>query len=212
MVRQYHWLDGDEFEQTPGDSEGQGSWACCSPWGGRDLDTTEWLNNKTCNGESSPYFKRDVYQILEFKVYMVTVEWQSYFLGGFCSCLLFNLFYFFSFIKSFIFQCIILSPPCLNLFLYILNINQLLRLSNCISSVQSLSHVWLFATPWTSACQASLSIANSQSLIKLLSIELVMPSNHLILYCPLLLLPSIFPRNLYAGQEATVRTGHGTAD
>ena len=61
------------------------------------------------------------------------------------------------------------------------------------SSVQSLSCVWLFATPWTAACQASLSITNSRSLPKLMSTESVMPSNHLILYCPLLLLPSIFP-------------------
>ena len=60
-------------------------------------------------------------------------------------------------------------------------------------SVQSLSHVSLFATPWTAACQASLSITNSQSLLKLMSSESVMPSNHLILYCPLLLLPSVFP-------------------
>ena len=58
------------------------------------------------------------------------------------------------------------------------------------SSVQSLSCVWLFATPWTAACQASLSITNSHSLLKLMSIESVMPSNHLIL-CRLLLLPSI---------------------
>ena len=61
------------------------------------------------------------------------------------------------------------------------------------SSVQSLSHVRFFATPWTAAHQASLSITNSRSLLKLMSIELVMPSNHLILYRPLLLLPSIFP-------------------
>ena len=60
--------------------------------------------------------------------------------------------------------------------------------------VQSLSHVWLFATPWTAACQASLTFTISWSLLKLMSIELVMPSNHLILYCSLLLLPSIFPR------------------
>ena len=60
-------------------------------------------------------------------------------------------------------------------------------------SVQSLSCVWLFATPWTAACQASLSITNSWSLLKLMAIELVMPSNHLILCCPLLLKPSIFP-------------------
>ena len=63
----------------------------------------------------------------------------------------------------------------------------------CVSSVQSLSHIQLFATPWTAACQASLSITNSQSLLKLMSIQSVMPSNHLILYCRLLLLPSIFP-------------------
>ena len=61
------------------------------------------------------------------------------------------------------------------------------------SSVQSLSCVWLFATPWTAARQASLSITNSWSPPKSVSIELVMPSNHLILCRPLLLLPSIFP-------------------
>ena len=61
------------------------------------------------------------------------------------------------------------------------------------SSVQSLSHVWLFVSPWTAARQASLSITNSWNLLKLMSIELVMPSNHLILCHPLLLLPSIFP-------------------
>ena len=60
-------------------------------------------------------------------------------------------------------------------------------------SVQVLSHVQLFVTPWTAAHQASLSITNFQSLLKLISIELVMPSNHLILCRPLLLLPSIFP-------------------
>ena len=61
------------------------------------------------------------------------------------------------------------------------------------SSVQLLSHVQLFVTPWTAACQASLSITNSQSLLKLMSTESVMPSNHLILCHPLLLLSSIFP-------------------
>ena len=61
------------------------------------------------------------------------------------------------------------------------------------SSVQWLSRVRLFVTPWTAAHQACLSITNSRSLPKLMSIELVMPSNHLILCCPLLLLPSIFP-------------------
>ena len=62
-----------------------------------------------------------------------------------------------------------------------------------ISSVQSLSHVQLFATPWTAACQASLPITNSQSPPKTTCIESVMPSNHFILCHPLLLLPSIFP-------------------
>ena len=67
-------------------------------------------------------------------------------------------------------------------------------LGNQFSPVQLFSCVQLFATPWTAACQASLSITNSQSLLKLMSIESVMPSNHLILCCTLLLLPSIFPR------------------
>ena len=62
-----------------------------------------------------------------------------------------------------------------------------------MSSVQSLGLVYLFVTPWTAACQASLSITNSCSLLKLVSIKSVMPSNHLILCHPLLLLPSIFP-------------------
>ena len=61
------------------------------------------------------------------------------------------------------------------------------------SSVPSLSRVWLFATPWTAACQAFLFITSSQSLLKLMSIESVIPSNHLILCRSLLLLPSVFP-------------------
>ena len=65
-------------------------------------------------------------------------------------------------------------------------------LNKGLSSVQLLSCVRLFATPWTAAHQASLSITNSRSLFKLMPIKLVMPSNHLILCCPLLLLPSIF--------------------
>ena len=63
----------------------------------------------------------------------------------------------------------------------------------CFSSVQSFSHVWLFATPGTAACQALQSVTNSWSLLKLMSIKTLMPSNHLILCHPLLLLPSIFP-------------------
>ena len=64
---------------------------------------------------------------------------------------------------------------------------------NTFRSIQSLSHVWLFAIPWTAARQASPSITNSRSLPKLISTELVMPSNYFILCRPLLLLPSIFP-------------------
>ena len=73
------------------------------------------------------------------------------------------------------------------------------------SSVQSLSRVRLFVTPWTAAYQASLSITNSQSLLKLMPIELVMPSNHLILYHPLLLLPSIFPSIRVFSSESALR-------
>ena len=73
------------------------------------------------------------------------------------------------------------SPILLHLFVY------------CI--VQSLSHVRLFATPWTAACQASLSFIISQSLLKLMSTELMISSNHLIFCCPLLILPSIFPND-----------------
>ena len=74
-----------------------------------------------------------------------------------------------------------------------------------VSSVQSLSHVQLFATPWTAARQASLSITNSWSFFKLLCIESVMPSKHLILCLPLLLLPSIFPSIMVFSNESVLR-------
>ena len=76
-----------------------------------------------------------------------------------------------------------------------------------LSSVQSLSHVWLFATPGTAACQASLSITNSQSSPKLMSIESVMSSNDLILCHPLLLLPSIFPSTRVFSNESALHKG-----
>ena len=72
------------------------------------------------------------------------------------------------------------------------------------SSVQSLSHVWLFVTPWIAARQASLSITNSQSLLTLMSIKSVMPSSHLILCHPLLLLPPISPRIRVFSNELTL--------
>ena len=76
--------------------------------------------------------------------------------------------------------------------------------TNSISSVQSLSHVQLFVTPWTAACRASLSITNSWSLLKLMSIKSVNPSNHLIL-CRSLLLPSIFPSSRVFSNESVLR-------
>jgi len=79
------------------------------------------------------------------------------------------------------------------------------RLKHSVSSIQSLSHVQLFVTPWTAAHQASLSITNSQSLLKLMSIESVMPSNHLILCRPLLLSPSIFPSIRVFSNESVLR-------
>ena len=73
------------------------------------------------------------------------------------------------------------------------------------SSVQSLSRVWLFMNPQTAACQASLSITSSQCLLKLMSIESVMPSKHLILCPPLLLLPSLFPSISVFSNESALR-------
>ena len=73
------------------------------------------------------------------------------------------------------------------------------------SSVQSLSHVWRFVTPWITARQASLYITNSQSSPKPMSIELGMPSSHLILYSPLLLLPPIPPSIRVSSNESTLR-------
>ena len=77
--------------------------------------------------------------------------------------------------------------------------------NDLFSSLQPLSCVQLFATPWITARQASLSITNSRSSLKLMSIELVMPSSHLILCCPLLLLPPIPPRIRVFSNESTLR-------
>jgi len=74
-----------------------------------------------------------------------------------------------------------------------------------ISSIQLLRCIWLFATPWTAACQASLAITNSQILLKLMSIESVMPSNHFILCRPLLLLPSVFPSIRVFSNQSVLR-------
>ena len=79
-----------------------------------------------------------------------------------------------------------------------------MKLYDQFSSVQSLRCVWLFATPWIAACQASLSITNSQSSPRLMSIESAMPSSHLILCHPLLLLPPIPPRIRLFYNESTL--------
>ena len=86
-----------------------------------------------------------------------------------------------------------LSNKINNYFPISANIQSILVFPSSVQSVQFLSPVRFFAIPWTAVCQASLSITNSQSLLKLTSIESVMPSNHLILCRPPLLLPSIFP-------------------
>ena len=79
------------------------------------------------------------------------------------------------------------------------------KCQTAFSSVQSLSRVRLFVTPWTAACHAFLSITNSRSLLKLMSIKSVMPSNHLILFHPLLLLPSILPSIRVFSNESVLR-------
>ena len=84
-------------------------------------------------------------------------------------------------------------------------LNRFLFSPSCVFVVQSLSHLWLFATPWTAARQASLSFTISLNLLKLMFAESVMPSNHLILCRPLLLLPSIFPSNRVFSNESALR-------
>ena len=87
------------------------------------------------------------------------------------------------------------------------DVRRLQKISFCskgLSSVQSLSHVLLFVTPWTAACQTSLSITNSRSLLKLMSIRSVMLSNYLILCHPLLFLPSVFPHIRVFSNESDI--------
>ena len=98
------------------------------------------------------------------------------------------------FLHSYLYFCICFSIRCL-IHLHILQ----------FSSVQSLSHVRLFATPWIAACEASLSITNSWSSPKLMSIESVMPSSHLILCHPLLFLPPIPPSIIVFSNGSTFR-------
>ena len=95
--------------------------------------------------------------------------------------------------RNFLFPFWFFSVTCWLFRNVLFNLHVFTSLTVFSCSVQSLSRVWLFVTPWTAASQASLSITNSRSLFKCMSIELVMPSNHLILCRPLLLPPSIFP-------------------
>ena len=118
---------------------------------------------------------------------------------SFCKCQILNL-------VSFVYSG--REKQCFALFCFFFNwriIALQLVLVSAISSFQSLSCVWLFVTPWTAAHQASLSITNSQSLLTLTSIELVTPSNHLILHHPLLLLPSTFPSIRIFSNESLLR-------
>ena len=110
-------------------------------------------------------------------------------------CVLHFLIYWFIFIIRF----------SLSLFFFFTVPHGLRYLSSLFSSVQSLSRVWLFATPWTAAHQASLSITNSQSLLRLMSVRSVIPSNHLILCCPPFLPPSVFPSIKVFSNELVLR-------
>ena len=90
-------------------------------------------------------------------------------------------------------------------FEYLLCERHMLGTEEDFSSVQFLSCIWAFVTPWTAVRQASLSITNSWSLLKVMFVESVMPFNHLILCCPLLLLPSILPSIRVFGNESVLR-------
>ena len=121
-----------------------------------------------CTSEIVYFSSKPIFMLLNF----IAIKWYfpSFSLFSFSSCIFFLLFLFL-FSETIYINCQI----------------------ETFSSVQSLTRVWLFAAPWTAACQATLSITNCWSLPKLRFIESVMPSNHLILCYPLLLLPSIFP-------------------
>ena len=129
MVGWHHQLSGNEFEQTLRDSERQGSLVCCSPWGHKKSDTTEWLNN-TNRGK----------KYASVENYCTTYRHK-----------IFGLFIVFEISGVVVFVV-----------------------------VQSPSHVWLFVTPWTAAHRAYMSLTMSWSLLKFISIALVMPSSHLI--------------------------------
>ena len=154
MVGWHHWLNGHEFEQVWGVGDGQGSLAFCSPWGCKGLDITEWLNWNELGG------------FLLFSMGWGAEEWEPWEHG----CLKHA-----EFRELWPHWISLLSTGMHPFFLLIEE--HTLRRSVQFSSFQSLTLVRLFATPWTSAHQASLSITSSQSLLKLMSIMSVMPSN-----------------------------------
>ena len=103
--------------------------------------------------------------------------------------------------------CVIALPSITSIISYVTSLKIKIHNSK-YQLVQSLSRVWQFVTPWTEACQASLSITNSQRLLKLMSIESVMPSNHLMLCRPLRRLPSIFPSMRVFSNESVLHILH----
>ena len=107
-----------------------------------------------------------------------------------------SLFFFLLILKLYLFRAVLGLPCCMDFPLYMISV---------ISSVELLSLIRLFATPWTAAHQASLSITNTWSLLKLMSIELVMPSNHLILCHPLLLQPPFFSSIIVFSNESALQ-------
>ena len=167
MVRQFHRLNGHESEETPGNSRGQGSLVCYSPWGRKQSDMTQQMNSNN---------KQLFYNILLVLPYSkMNHPYMHIFplLFGFPShsghqSTLSRV--------SYALQQVLTSY--LSSYLTMLFYTQYQQcLTSSVSSVQSLSHVQLFATPWTAAHQASRSVANSQNVLKLMSIELVMSSN-----------------------------------
>ena len=164
MVEWHHQLNGHGFGWTLGAGDRQGGLACCSPWGRKESDTTE----------------------LNWTESLLTEVLRH------CS-LIYNLWTYWSHLKPSSWD----SSPEDSLLSLGFSSDTPVKGSTFNTtlhhSVQLLSHARFSVTPWTAACQASLSITNSQSLLKLMSIALVMPSNQLILCHPLLLLPWIFP-------------------
>ena len=178
MAGWHHWLNGRESEWTLGVGDGQGGLASCNPWRRKESDTTVRLNWTELN-------TKNVVSIQLCVLLTWIYKWTNSHM-----CLTAK-----RYLDVFCLSLALLSVwnAGYSYFLTEYRKNCNLNISSQFNSVQSISPVWHFATPWTAARQASLSIINSQSLLKLMSIELVMPSSHLILCCPLLLLPSIFP-------------------